>query len=308
MRRAFAAGLAALLSACVTAPVSPPLGTVVPLDAGDPARTGLGELVWRGGVELEAPGLGGLSALRWHDGRLYSVIDDGRWAAFVPVEQGGMLTGIRDLSMGDLLGPDGEKLAGKAAGDAESLTRSARGGWLVGFERDHRIWRYPTLSSRAEPTGIDPQTILGVLNDNSGVEALAGDERSLFLCAERVVDFAQPNCLRQSGGIITPAPVRPPDTIAALGGVPTDADRGADGTTYVLFRSYSPADGSGAAIMAIGPDLERRTLAVLRPPLTLDNMEGLAVREEAGRTFLYLVSDDNFSSRQRTLLLKVEIR
>lgn len=219
-----------------------------------------------------------------------------------------MLTGIRDLSMGDLLGPDGEKLAGKAAGDAESLTRSARGGWLVGFERDHRIWRYPTLSSRAEPTGIDPQTILGVLNDNSGVEALAGDERSLFLCAERVVDFAQPNCLRQSGGIITPAPVRPPDTIAALGGVPTDADRGADGTTYVLFRSYSPADGSGAAIMAIGPDLERRTLAVLRPPLTLDNMEGLAVREEAGRTFLYLVSDDNFSSRQRTLLLKVEIR
>ena len=87
------------------------------------------------------------------------------------------------------------------------------------------------------------------------MEALAGDERSLFLCAERVFDFALPNCMRQSGGIITPASVRPPDAIAALGGVPTDADRGADGTTYVLFRSYSPADGSGAAIVAFDPTI-----------------------------------------------------
>ena len=45
----------------------------------------------------------------------------------------------------------------------------------------------------------------------------------------------------------------------------------------------------------------------LLPPLSVDNFEGLAVREEGGRTFLYIVSDDNFSGSQRTLLMKFEV-
>jgi hypothetical protein len=36
-------------------------------------------------------------------------------------------------------------------------------------------------------------------------------------------------------------------------------------------------------------------------------MEGVAIRREAGRIFVYLVSDDNFSKVQRTLLLKFEL-
>ena len=37
----------------------------------------------------------------------------------------------------------------------------------------------------------------------------------------------------------------------------------------------------------------------------IDNMEGLAVhRDEAGRTILTLVSDDNYSILQRTLILQ----
>jgi hypothetical protein len=81
-----------------------------------------------------------------------------------------------------------------------------------------------------------------------------------------------------------------------------------DGTLYVLFRSYSRADGSGAAIMALSPDgRSYREITTIRPPLTIDNFEGLAVREEDGRTLLYIVSDDNFSPGQRTLLLKFEV-
>ena len=45
-------------------------------------------------------------------------------------------------------------------------------------------------------------------------------------------------------------------------------------------------------------------LATLERPLTVDNFEGLACRPGAGaETLLYLVSDDNFSQDQRTLLL-----
>ena len=42
----------------------------------------------------------------------------------------------------------------------------------------------------------------------------------------------------------------------------------------------------------------------LRRPLTVDNFEGLAaVPGQDGAIRFYVISDDNFSSRQRTLLL-----
>ena len=41
---------------------------------------------------------------------------------------------------------------------------------------------------------------------------------------------------------------------------------------------------------------------------SVDNMEGLAVRQDAdGRVFAYLVSDDNFNPLQRTLLFMFEL-
>jgi len=41
----------------------------------------------------------------------------------------------------------------------------------------------------------------------------------------------------------------------------------------------------------------------------IDNMEGIAVRRGTnGETLLYMISDDNFSARQRTLLLMFELR
>jgi hypothetical protein len=39
----------------------------------------------------------------------------------------------------------------------------------------------------------------------------------------------------------------------------------------------------------------------------IDNMEGLAVHQEAGKTILTLISDDNFSMIQRTILLEFEL-
>jgi hypothetical protein len=41
----------------------------------------------------------------------------------------------------------------------------------------------------------------------------------------------------------------------------------------------------------------------------IDNMEGIAVRRgPKGETLLYLISDDNFSPLQRTLLLMFELK
>jgi hypothetical protein len=54
--------------------------------------------------------------------------------------------------------------------------------------------------------------------------------------------------------------------------------------------------------------IETEEVAAFDPPLTRDNMEGLAVTQEAGRTILWISSDDNLIPLQRTLLLKFEWR
>ena len=49
--------------------------------------------------------------------------------------------------------------------------------------------------------------------------------------------------------------------------------------------------------------LEGVELGTLSPPLNVDNFEGLAVRRDpGGATLVYIVSDDNFSRDQKTLL------
>ena len=53
-----------------------------------------------------------------------------------------------------------------------------------------------------------------------------------------------------------------------------------------------------------GARIKGEVLAEFLPPLTLDNFEGIACRaNEKGETILYLVSDNNFSDKQRTLLM-----
>jgi len=50
-----------------------------------------------------------------------------------------------------------------------------------------------------------------------------------------------------------------------------------------------------------------REIARLETPLVHDNIEGVAVTREGGRTTIWLVSDDNQSMMQRTLLLKFRL-
>ena len=49
-------------------------------------------------------------------------------------------------------------------------------------------------------------------------------------------------------------------------------------------------------------------LAYLSYPLSVDNFEGIAARvSKNGKTLIYLVSDDNFNSEQRPLLVMFEL-
>ncbi len=57
-----------------------------------------------------------------------------------------------------------------------------------------------------------------------------------------------------------------------------------------------------------GAVLAGETMAEFRPPLTVDNFEGVEARRGAkGETLIYLISDDNFNAEQRTLLMMFEL-
>jgi hypothetical protein len=113
----------------------------------------VGKLTWRGGLVLSAPqaAFGGWSDL-WvaADGSaLRAVSDEGNWlVARLVHDRSGQLAGLADPQFGRLKGPDGTALRGKTLGDAESLAMLPDGSLLVGFERRHRILRYPAGDER----------------------------------------------------------------------------------------------------------------------------------------------------------------
>jgi cyclophilin family peptidyl-prolyl cis-trans isomerase len=278
--------------------------------------TRVGELIFRGGVEIapDKAAIGGVSALEWHDEALFAVTDDGRWMELTIDEIAGRLVDVSGVRLGPLRDAQGKMLDAKLRGDAEALTRLPSGEWLVAFEQDHRIWRYADLEGPASSTDTRAAALTTGAAPNEGIETLAAFPGGVLACGEWA-DPARPNCLRITDAGASPFALAAPEGIADAGGVPTDAACKTDGTCYVLFRSYSARDRNRAAVVALAPDNTATPLGVLAPPLLVDNFEGLAVREEPGRTFLYLVSDDNQNNCrvkesprcQRTLLYKFEI-
>jgi hypothetical protein len=295
----------------------------VPLSAKDPDLQAVGRLRYVGGVQLTARDVrfGGISGLLWESGcnRLLAVTDSGAWIAIEPEESGDRLTGVRRAWIAPLNGLDGPPLSKRAA-DAESVTRLADGSSWVFYEQDHRGERFAdvsacrpeTLARRPDRRWVPPE--VSGWPPNGGMEAVAGQgERFLILSeaypaadARRQGLAGKPEGPLASFGWQAPAQHEPTD-MAAL-------DPGTAGERMlVLHRSFSPMTGV-SVILAEGrfPEslparVEARVIAQFRPPLTVDNMEGLAVRADGERRYVYLASDDNFNALQRTLLLKFEL-
>ncbi len=289
--------------------------SVVPLQAEDPERTRVGPLRFRGGLHLTSadPRFGGLSALLLsEDGtRLTAVTDKGHWmTARLLADSAGAPLGLAEAEIGELHGPGGRHLSGKRETDSESLARLADGELVVGFERDHRLWLYPAAPNplAGRPAAIPVPAALGSLRSNSGIEALAvlADGALLAIAEGREEAATSPAFLWRGGAWSELAYPRAP------GFRPTGATTLPGGDLLVVERSFNLFDGVAIRLQRIaasriraGATLQGTTLAVLRRPLTLDNMEGVAARRHpvTGETLLYLISDDNFSLLQQTLLL-----
>lgn len=304
-----------LAGACVTPTTA---GTAIPrvstslvaLADMDPVPTGLGPLVFAGGLALTSndPRFGGFSGLVVSEGgrRLTAVSDKGWfWRAKLKY-LGNELTGVAGGELGRLAGAGGEPLPlGKAAADAEELEQLP-GGLLVSFERGRGLWIYPDDDLRA---GARPLPLPSFMQDspaNKGVEALArlGDGRILAICEKH-----GPGDLSLAG-LWDGRRWQRLHFLRSDGFLPTSASVLPDGTVLFLERRYTPIEGVAVRISALpakaiqpGRVLSPKVWALLEPPYTVDNFEGLSVVQRNGQSWLYIISDDNYSPLQRTLLL-----
>jgi hypothetical protein len=273
----------------------------VPLNPADPKQDRVGNFVYAGGLKLTSAQtlrLHGLSDIDVQpDGALVAVGDEGDLLrARLVLNAQGRLTSLADPKLTTLVGLDGKVLQGKDNRDSEGLALMANGDLLISFERQDRIWLYPKDGGppRAVPS---PQVTFPY---NEGMEALAPDPArgpgAYFTGGETTG--------RTWSCTLTSPCVDGPTVPLGLGFGLVAARRLPDGRTAWLLRAFNEVTRSVIDIRitdAVGKVVDQ---AEIRRPMTVDNFEGLAAVPGKNNTIrFYLISDDNFSSSQRTLLL-----
>jgi hypothetical protein len=326
-RRALVAGLA-------TAPLVTPLHAQ-PLEPGripltisaqpiaafeprSPEKTRFGQLDFRGGLVLtgDHPRFGGFSGL-WRapgGGDLVAVTDNGFWLTARTAYRDGRLAGLGDAELAPVLGTSGRPLHRSRYYDIEGLT-IADGVAYVGVERAHEILRFDWARDGVEARARIVPTPREVrrLPNNRGLEAIGVAPPShplagaLVAISERSGGEGDPTLGIVVGG-------RQPGLFEVrrhAGFDITDMAFLPDGDILLLERWYRSLRGVGLRIRRI-PGASLKPGAMLDGPYLLeadlgqeiDNMEGMSVHLEKGRTIITLISDDNFSFLQRTIMLE----
>ncbi len=292
----------------------------VPLSTTDPKVDRAGSLRFAGGLALrsEDPGFGGLSGLSVEakDGgwRILAITDQGDKFSGRLVLDGSRLRGVEQAVIEPLVDLDGKPVAGKSAGDAESITRLSDGRVLIGFERRHRIWAYgPELTGPAR--AFETPKELADAPSNGGLESLVNWPAGRILAITEKLETKDGHILGFlfQGGTWAKVEWTP----SAAGFEPSDATVLPDGDLLVLERYWSARSPLrlSSRIMRIkgdgvrpGATLRGEMMAELTAPLTAENFEGITSFTNAqGRTQLLIVSDDNFNGVQRTLLFSFEL-
>jgi hypothetical protein len=252
-------------------------------------------------------GISGLAAAA--DGRLVAVTDTGQWLSLRPILADGQLAAVADVQMAGLLAA-GEK----SDSDAEALVLTPDGRTLISMEQRHRI---VVLGGQAPPFRIQSQmfrTAAAGWPTNGGGEALARlPDGSLLWISEsaRRSDGLAIGLLIASDGATRSIGVPVP-----AGFSPTDATVLDGQRLLLLLRKFNGVSVAAAiGVVDMGPVRAGDDAASLQTlaqwdrggPWPVDNMEGLALVRAGGRTLLYVVSDDNFSAAQRTILLQLEL-
>jgi hypothetical protein len=295
------------------------------LKIGEPAVSRFGPLEYIGGFEMRGahPNFGGLSAIRvGPDGSAFlAVTDTGDWLQGAIVYLNGRPAGIAGVTIAPVLAADGRRAKDVGLWDAESIARDGDQ-VFVGIEREHTVLAFDLKDGglRARGRNVPVPGFVKVWPPNRGIEALgvmpAGGPHAgkLIGLSERSGESDE-----HSEGFVMGRDGSAPFKFAigrADGFDTTALDFLPNGDLVILERLFTPRRGVAMRLKRvrsadIRPDavLAAETLLTLDNAHHIDNMEGLSIhRSPSGETVFTLVSDDNFSIAQRTLLLQFKWR
>lgn len=287
----------------------------------DRERTRFDQLTFLGGLDLRAedPEFGGFSGLILApDGeRFLTISDRAHWMTGRLRTQDDVPLGVAEARLGPFLGPDGRRLKETRYFDCESVARQGQT-LLVGVERSHDILEFD-LNAAGEPIGRARLTsvpeAMKQLYPNAGIEALGVVPPGLEWAGHRLA-IAEREGREDAKGAIPAFLIGPRQgrlSLKRMGDFDvTDLAFLPDGDLLVLERRFVPFFGIGFRIRRVpgrnirpGAVLEGEILITADLSHQIDNMEGMAVhRSSRGRTIITLISDNNFSLLQRTLLLR----
>jgi hypothetical protein len=310
---------ATFLSQCA---VNPP-GTieihVQPLngfDLRDPSRSSFANLEYLGGLVLSSPNenFGGISALlvRPDGSGFLGATDRGFWLRGRIVYEGNRPTGIADVEMKPILDADG-KPYGRL--DVESIAED--GNILyAGVERINSILRFDfgRLGFLAASHPVAIPSAIKKWPGNQSLEAMVYVPReypsggTLIVLSEYGLDeWGNAQAFLIGGSTPGMFMVKRSDSYDI-----SDAVLLPQGDLLLLERKYSVQDGASMRIRRVplerikpGALLDGTTLVEADKNFQIDNMEAIGLHQaSSGETILTLMSDDNFSSAQRTIMLQ----
>lgn len=217
------------------------------------------------------------------------------------LDANGELKDIEQVRQRRLTLIDNQRISDKVDGDAEGLTLLPNGDLLVSFERNHRIWNYGPLNALQTPKRVVQPRF--DFTENDGMEALATAQGGWRVAGESGGVW---DCnIVQCDVVVAPPATTLSDSDYRITGMDVDPSGG----WFVVLRSYTPPVDARAQVrhMDVSGNLGP-VLISLKLPGTTDNFEGIAAERKGDKTRLYILSDDNFSTVQRTLMLAFDVR
>jgi|GEM_PF-4153257 len=284
------------------------------------ALPALPNMTFEGAYELSADhkAFGGLSGLLINDqGQVTAISDCGYWLqTTLNLSEKGPV--FLNSQMAPMRNKKGRRLKGRAV-DAESMTLDADGQILVGFERQDRIRSYnPSELPSGKAKKVTFETPKNSdLDFNKGLEAMTsrpdgqilafaeGDEHKRGLTQGWIMGGDE---LRQFDLPVTDF-FRPTDLIHFPEAIWAENNNGG----YLLLERYYKERISKMRLryfseedinrLIKGHRLTGRTIPLSRHVFPVDNMEALALYQNGQANRLLMLSDDNFSDDQRTIML-----
>jgi hypothetical protein len=253
---------------------------------------------------------GGFSGLARIGPGQFQLIGDNGYATRLTIDAADRVAAVH---IRPLPTPDGRP-ATKAMADTEALFIDPVSGksWIA-LEGINQIWRLD-----ADLTTIESRRRLPVPRwpANRGAEAMArlADGRTVVFSEDADDDPRGRAALIYSGDPAAPGPAPVRFFYDSRGkGLVSDAAPLPDGRILLVHRrlGFDPVFTTIIAIVDpadIGKDavVESQTIGRV-PRLLAENYEGAAISVEDGRTWLWLVADNNFNVWQRSLLLQFEL-